>query len=164
MQTAQIIDSTRARSKAAASMRRSAATPRDLAAARHRDRSTATRMMQGSGIAAHAIQLVTELARGDKTTPWPLIVAMKNEAMRALLEQRTDQWLIRRWHELQSRECTEEAQEELTSRGRDRAAYRAALLAEAETQIELSAVDEVLEQRGIEPRLFRGDGYPLAGR
>lgn len=150
-------------SKAAAAARRCAPTGTACGVATGRHRSTAARWMAGSrnSVFYRALVLVNELARGKDTTPRPFIDALNAELMRTRMEEQTSNTLIKRWHELRDREPMEDAREEVESRGRNRAAYRAALRQEASTQCELAEIDEVLEARGINPADFRGDGVPL---
>lgn len=112
--------------------------------------------------ASEAIKFVRQLSKHPATSPFPLISELRLVALAYGLKERSTQWLIQRWHELRERECSLEAHENMESMsiigGQP---YRDALLAEAEAQIELAAIDAVLEGKKINPREYRGDGFRL---
>lgn len=134
----------------------------DVANARGVHKSQITRSANGQQSSPEMIALthVRQLGKGKNTTPLPMVMALWAEAKRVMMEDKSDRWLIARYHELRDNlEPMAEAREEIASRGACRKRYRDALLVEAEIQVELVAVDEELERRGIEPRDFRGDGH-----
>lgn len=128
--------------------------PQSLAVVMHRHKSQPSRWMKGdrSGPAFRAFEFVVCTSRGQTTTPYPFLTQLKLVAMREHLEERDSHWLIKRWHELQTAEVHAEAREKRASQAGDRATYRQALIDEAAIQLELAAIDEVLERRGIDPR------------
>lgn len=136
----------------------------DVAAATDRHPSQPSRWRSGArhGVPFRTFQYVAALARHPRTDPYPFLQAQQAEVMRAEFEHQGTLTLIKLWHELRDREAMVEAEEEITSRGRDRGAYRAALLKEAAIQVRLAAVDEELERRGVEPNMYRGDGWRIA--
>lgn len=93
-------------------------------------------------------------SEGHKTNPLPFMVEMNSAALEAYLASKPLDWLVRRWKDLDSREHRLEADENQlrTLRSDDRDAYRRALKAEAEAQIELAAIDQILEEvHGVDP-------------
>lgn len=134
----------------------------DHANARGVHKSQITRSANGQQSSPEMVALhhVRQLAKGKNTTPLPMLIALSMEAKRAMHETKSDRWLIQRFHELRDKiEPALEAREEIASRGACRKLYREALLNEAECQVELAAVDEECERRGVDPTDYRGDGH-----
>lgn len=139
--------------------------PDSLAGLVHRHKSQPSRWMNGlaPNPASDALEFMTQLSRGETTTPYPLLAELKVVAFRGQIEERTTEFLVKRWHEMQERECIAEAAENLAGlrRKHNREGWRQAHKEEAAIQLELVAIDEELERRGVDPEDFRGDGLRL---
>ena len=154
MRAAQVDDALALRG--ADALRRTAPSVSQLARERGRDRSRVSHWLTDDAASCPYTVALRELrwaSDGRKTNPLPLMVEMNAAALERYLSSKDTDWLVARWKELDAREHALEADENRlrTLRRRDRAGYRRALKAEAEAQIELAAIDQLLEELRVDP-------------
>ena len=154
MRAAQVDDALALRG--ADALRRTSTSVSQLARERGRDRTRVSHWLTDDAHNCPFTVALRELrwaSDGRKTNPLPLMVEMNAAALERYLSSKSPEWLVQRWRELDAREHQLEANENRlrTLRVRDRAAYRRALKAEAEAQIELAAIDQVLEELRVDP-------------
>lgn len=149
------------RARAARVTRECASSQALLASATGKDPSRVSRWCNGDehAPAFRALEFCDALARHAKTTPIPLIVAMQSINDIAEAEHKPTPVLVRRWRELHEREPLADAQQKVAAlrygpEHERRQAFRRAHRREAELQIEIAVIDEVLEARGVDPRAY----------
>lgn len=137
--------------------------PGALARALGKNPAQGTRAIQGDRYSAfyRALELTELLSRGVDTTAAPLLAEQQVIMTQVHLGERSTETLIRRFHELQDRELFAEAEEKRASRGGSLETYADRLVDEAALQLELAATIRELARRGVDPRRYRGDGWPL---
>lgn len=114
------------------------------------NRSTSHRHYQGcrTSPVTRTLELVEQLARGEGTTPWPIIADSIAVAIQASIRTADEGELRRRLEELTDREHTLEAEENRqTARGDDDEAAAAADIEESAAQLERAAIRRELARR-----------------
>lgn len=134
---------------------------RKVAKAIDKHPSQPSRWINGAqfGVPYRTFEFVRALAKSPDLDVQPFIAALQAEAMSAGFENRSTAELVKLWHALRDRVPVEDADEVRASRGPCRQKYREALLREAASQVQLAAVDEELERRGVDPADYRADGW-----